>query len=215
MKDGVAGSSIRSTAPGTTRAAIPVWATLIALEEDGVVTLGVVSAPALHRRWWAERGGGAFAERRPRPGLRDPARSRTRCSASPSSSRFRRSRPGLARTGLRRLLEPHARRRGRDRRRHRRGRRHRVGPRRRSSRSSRRPAECSPTSAGRAESTAGAQSRPTGTCTRRCSKQWPRNAAQPTTWRHWSAYCTVAIASTRPATSAAAIAACRSRAPSR
>jgi len=39
---------------------IPVWATLIALEEDGVVQLGVVSAPALGRRWWAERGAGAF-----------------------------------------------------------------------------------------------------------------------------------------------------------
>lgn len=38
---------------------IPVWATLIALEVDGQVTVGVVSAPALHRRWWAERGGGA------------------------------------------------------------------------------------------------------------------------------------------------------------
>jgi histidinol-phosphatase len=40
---------------------VPVWATLIALEEDGVIRLGVVSAPALGRRWWAERGGGAFA----------------------------------------------------------------------------------------------------------------------------------------------------------
>ncbi|MSO95867.1 MAG: histidinol-phosphatase [Thermoleophilia bacterium] len=39
---------------------IPVWATLIALEEDGEITLGVVSAPALHRRWHAERGGGAW-----------------------------------------------------------------------------------------------------------------------------------------------------------
>jgi len=29
---------------------IPVWATLISLEEDGHVVLGVVSAPALHRR---------------------------------------------------------------------------------------------------------------------------------------------------------------------
>ena len=38
---------------------IPVWATLIALEEDGQVVLGVVSAPARHRRGWAERGGGA------------------------------------------------------------------------------------------------------------------------------------------------------------
>ena len=39
---------------------IPVWATLIALEEDGEIRLGVVSAPALHRRWHAERGGGAW-----------------------------------------------------------------------------------------------------------------------------------------------------------
>jgi histidinol-phosphatase len=40
---------------------IPVWATLIGLEIDGVMTVGVVSAPALRRRWWAERGNGAFA----------------------------------------------------------------------------------------------------------------------------------------------------------
>ncbi len=40
---------------------VPVWATLIALEVEGVVELGVVSAPALARRWWAERGAGAFA----------------------------------------------------------------------------------------------------------------------------------------------------------
>jgi histidinol-phosphatase len=41
---------------------IPVWATLIALEVDGDIVAGVVSAPALHRRWWASRGGGAFAD---------------------------------------------------------------------------------------------------------------------------------------------------------
>jgi histidinol-phosphatase len=41
---------------------IPVWGTLIALEEDGTLLLGVVSAPALGRRWWAERGRGAFAD---------------------------------------------------------------------------------------------------------------------------------------------------------
>jgi histidinol-phosphatase len=40
---------------------IPVWATLIALERDGERVLGVVSAPALGRRWWAARGGGAYA----------------------------------------------------------------------------------------------------------------------------------------------------------
>ena len=40
---------------------IPVWATLVALEEAGELQLGVVSAPALGRRWWAARGHGAFA----------------------------------------------------------------------------------------------------------------------------------------------------------
>jgi histidinol-phosphatase len=39
---------------------IPVWATLIAVERDGTVDVGVVSAPALGRRWWAARGEGAF-----------------------------------------------------------------------------------------------------------------------------------------------------------
>ncbi len=40
---------------------VPVWATLLALERDGVVTVAVVSAPALGRRWWAARGQGASA----------------------------------------------------------------------------------------------------------------------------------------------------------
>jgi histidinol-phosphatase len=40
---------------------IPVWATLIALEDRGRLVVGVVSAPALGRRWWAGRGLGAFA----------------------------------------------------------------------------------------------------------------------------------------------------------
>lgn len=39
---------------------VPVWATLIALEEAGEPRVGVVSAPALHRRWWGARGAGAF-----------------------------------------------------------------------------------------------------------------------------------------------------------
>jgi histidinol-phosphatase len=44
---------------------IPVWATLLALThaDDGVV-VGVVSAPALGRRWWAARDLGAFADGR-------------------------------------------------------------------------------------------------------------------------------------------------------
>ena len=40
---------------------VAVWASLIALLEDGVPSVGVVSAPALQRRWWAARGRGAFA----------------------------------------------------------------------------------------------------------------------------------------------------------
>jgi histidinol-phosphatase len=39
---------------------VPVWATLLALEQDGALTVGVVSAPALSRRWWAVRGAGAY-----------------------------------------------------------------------------------------------------------------------------------------------------------
>ena len=45
---------------------VPVWSTLIALAtrapvvETSDVVLGVVSAPALGRRWWATRGGGAW-----------------------------------------------------------------------------------------------------------------------------------------------------------
>ncbi|MBV9366401.1 MAG: histidinol phosphatase [Solirubrobacterales bacterium] len=50
---------------------IPVWATLLALQEGDRTTIGVVSAPALGRRWWAARGAGAFGadslSREPRP----------------------------------------------------------------------------------------------------------------------------------------------------
>jgi histidinol-phosphatase len=40
---------------------VPIWATLIALLDDGIPCVGVISAPALGRRWWACRGLGAFA----------------------------------------------------------------------------------------------------------------------------------------------------------
>ncbi|WP_026426555.1 inositol monophosphatase family protein [Actinomyces slackii] len=42
---------------------VPVWATLIALVEDGQVVVGLVSAPAMTRRWWAVKGGGAWTGR--------------------------------------------------------------------------------------------------------------------------------------------------------
>ena len=66
-EEGQTGSSARrwivDPIDGTTNyvRGVPVWATLIALEDHGQVTVGVVSAPALHRRWWAERGAGAHA----------------------------------------------------------------------------------------------------------------------------------------------------------
>jgi len=40
---------------------VPVWATLIGLLDGDDAVVGVVSAPALGRRWWAHRGGGAWA----------------------------------------------------------------------------------------------------------------------------------------------------------
>ncbi|PQZ88573.1 histidinol-phosphatase [Arthrobacter sp. MYb227] len=39
---------------------VPVWATLIALIEDGEPVVGLVSAPALNRRWWAAKDMGAY-----------------------------------------------------------------------------------------------------------------------------------------------------------
>jgi len=44
---------------------IPVWATLIALARADELVLGVVSAPALGRRWWAARGEGAYCNGAP------------------------------------------------------------------------------------------------------------------------------------------------------
>ncbi len=44
---------------------VPIWATLIALVIDDEPVIGVVSAPALGRRWWAEKGTGAFVNGKP------------------------------------------------------------------------------------------------------------------------------------------------------
>ncbi|HET8970349.1 MAG TPA: histidinol-phosphatase [Candidatus Nanopelagicales bacterium] len=50
---------------------VPVWATVLGLQDSaGQVVVGVVSAPALARRWWAVRGGGAW--------LREPGRAAPR-----------------------------------------------------------------------------------------------------------------------------------------
>lgn len=71
--DAVVGEELGSDGEGTRRwivdpidgtknfvRGIPGWATLLALEVEGELELGIVSAPALHRRWWARRGEGAF-----------------------------------------------------------------------------------------------------------------------------------------------------------
>ncbi|MBO0979510.1 inositol monophosphatase family protein [Microbacterium sp. SD291] len=39
---------------------VPLWGTMIALAIDGVPQVGVVSMPALGRRWWAAAGSGAW-----------------------------------------------------------------------------------------------------------------------------------------------------------
>jgi histidinol-phosphatase len=41
---------------------IPYWATLVALEEEGEITLGIVHAPATGELYWARRGQGAWLD---------------------------------------------------------------------------------------------------------------------------------------------------------
>ena len=65
---------------------VPVWATLIALERDGTMVVGVVAAPALGRRWWAAKGEGAWAgDSRPTRASRS-ASPRSATSTTPSSA---------------------------------------------------------------------------------------------------------------------------------
>jgi len=39
---------------------LPIFGTLLAVERDGEIQVGMISAPALGQRWWASRGGGAW-----------------------------------------------------------------------------------------------------------------------------------------------------------
>jgi histidinol-phosphatase len=41
---------------------VPLFGTLLAVERDGELQAAVMSAPALRERWWAHRGGGAWAQ---------------------------------------------------------------------------------------------------------------------------------------------------------
>jgi histidinol-phosphatase len=50
---------------------VPLFGTLLAVECDGELQAGVVSAPALGRRWWARRGAGAWVRE---PGSDEPRR---------------------------------------------------------------------------------------------------------------------------------------------
>jgi histidinol-phosphatase len=49
---------------------VPIWGLLLALVVDGVPQVGVVSAPALGRRWWGATGHGAWAEAEGQPARR-------------------------------------------------------------------------------------------------------------------------------------------------
>ena len=72
-RDAVIGEEMPDTGPGPRQwvidpidgtknyvRGVPVWATLIALIDNGRPVLGLVSAPALGRRWWAAVGSGAW-----------------------------------------------------------------------------------------------------------------------------------------------------------
>ena len=101
---------------------VPVWATLIGLLDGDDAVLGVVSAPALGRRWWAHRGGGCVRHRagragasaarvqRARPRRRQPVHRLARGldRAGPARSAHRPHRCGLAHPRVRRLLVVHA-----------------------------------------------------------------------------------------------------------
>lgn len=41
---------------------VPIWGTLISLAVHGVPVVGLVSSPALQRRWWAAKGHGAWTQ---------------------------------------------------------------------------------------------------------------------------------------------------------
>jgi histidinol-phosphatase len=75
-RDSVAGEEMATTGHGPRRwvidpidgtknfvRGVPVWATLIALVDEDRPVLGLVSAPALQRRWWAALGSGGWTGR--------------------------------------------------------------------------------------------------------------------------------------------------------
>ncbi len=75
-RDGIIGEEFGETGHGSRRwiidpidgtknfvRGVPVWATLIALADGEDIVAGVVSAPAIGRRWWAAKGSGSWTGR--------------------------------------------------------------------------------------------------------------------------------------------------------
>jgi len=67
---------------------VPVWATLIALRQGSNFSVGVVSAPALGRRWWASEDAGAFVAAPPDSSTRGPLRASQVASIADASFAF-------------------------------------------------------------------------------------------------------------------------------
>ncbi|TDD59478.1 histidinol phosphatase [Kribbella antibiotica] len=63
----------------------PNWRVQFALEVNGVTELSVVTSPALGRRWWATRGGGAFETSWPHADA-EPRRLQVSTTAEPATA---------------------------------------------------------------------------------------------------------------------------------
>ena len=91
---------------------IPYWATLLALEEEGEITLGVVHAPATGELYWARRGQGAWLDGvRLRVSSRGPA-GRRPCWCTRASISCARSTAGATGRGSCGLVDRTDRQRG-------------------------------------------------------------------------------------------------------
>ena len=102
------GCSTRSTAPRTSCAGCRCGRRSSRCCEDGVPVVGVVSAPALQRRWWAGAGEGAFTS------FGGDSACASRCPGSPNSDSaslsFSGSDDGLGRAAVATFPRPHRRR---------------------------------------------------------------------------------------------------------
>ena len=77
---------------------VPLFGTLLAVERDGELQAGVLSAPALDERWWGWRGGGAWARNRGQATRRVSVSAVSRLEDSPHPVRLG---PGHRRVGPR------------------------------------------------------------------------------------------------------------------